>query len=285
MKIIDNFLFRNEFDLLEIRLSTHYDYVDQFVIVEGSHTFTRKYKGYNLLEQKDRYAQWWDKVKLIQLGEPPPMNTPMEVEHWSRNHFQTQWIDMSKDDVVVISDLDEILRPEALKFIRETDYDFYRLGMPFFNFKFNYLNTKGHTPWPSAKAFRGYFVEGMDGMRNVHSVPSGRQIELNHSGWHFSYLGDREWILEKMRSYSHPEDLTPEVEQNLHIETLISQGKDFGSRPGFEFCQVKLDNYFPRAITDNLSKYTDYILSDTDKSVLDYLPGNIPNILQGINNF
>lgn len=45
MKIIDNFLFRNEYNLLEIKLSTEYDQVDKFVIVESDYTFTGIYKG------------------------------------------------------------------------------------------------------------------------------------------------------------------------------------------------------------------------------------------------
>jgi hypothetical protein len=236
------------------------------------------YKGYNLPSQMERYAPWWDKVRYVQVGKGPE-GKPFDREHWIRNHFQSTWEGMGKDDVVVITDLDEILRPEAYQFIKDTDYDHYKLGMPFFNFKLNYLNIKGHTPWPLVKAFRGYFKEGYDGMRDIHEVPNGRTIELDHCGWHFSYLGDRDWILEKMRSYSHPEDLTPEVERNLQIDTLISQGKDFASRPKFEFTPVKMDNYFPKVVLDNLSKYQHLILPDVEKSVSDYFPGSWPKII------
>ena len=65
VKIIDNFLFRNEYDLLEIRLRTHYKHVDQFVIVESDHTFTGIYKGFNLPKQLERYAPWKDKIRYI----------------------------------------------------------------------------------------------------------------------------------------------------------------------------------------------------------------------------
>jgi len=283
MKIINNFPFRNEFDLLEIRLSTEYDYVDQFTIVECDHTYTGIYKGFNLPEQMERYAPWWDKVRYVQVGKPPGLL--FDAEHWIRNHFQSTWDGLTKDDVVVINDCDELIRPETYKFIRETDYDFYRLGMPFFNFKFNYLNIQGHTPWPSVKAFRGYFVEGHDGMRNIPSVPGGRQIELDHAGWHFSYLGDTDWVLEKINSISHPENNTDSVRDNLNVDNLISQGKDFASRPGFVFCPVKLDEYFPKVILDNKSKYSNYILPNGDRSVSEHFSGDWPKVLSGINNF
>ena len=65
MKLVDNFLFRNEFDLLEIKLSTEYEEVDQFNIVESDYTFTGIYKGYNIPSQIERYSKWWDKVSYI----------------------------------------------------------------------------------------------------------------------------------------------------------------------------------------------------------------------------
>lgn len=39
MKIYDCSIFRNELDLLEIRLKELYNHVDHFVIVEATHTF------------------------------------------------------------------------------------------------------------------------------------------------------------------------------------------------------------------------------------------------------
>jgi len=39
MKIYDCFPFRNELDLLDLRLSEIYDHVDHFVIVEATSTF------------------------------------------------------------------------------------------------------------------------------------------------------------------------------------------------------------------------------------------------------
>jgi beta-1,4-mannosyl-glycoprotein beta-1,4-N-acetylglucosaminyltransferase len=43
-KIIDAFIFFQELDLLEIRLSYLYPYVDLFIIVEACQTFTAKTK-------------------------------------------------------------------------------------------------------------------------------------------------------------------------------------------------------------------------------------------------
>ena len=40
MKIIDSFIFYNEIDLLYYRLSILDEYVDKFILVESTHTFT-----------------------------------------------------------------------------------------------------------------------------------------------------------------------------------------------------------------------------------------------------
>lgn len=277
MKIVSNFTFFNEFDLLEIRLATEYDHVDQFVIVESDHTFTGLYKGYNIPTQLDRFAQWWDKVTYVQIGKSPYLD-PWETEYWSRAQFYPQWQGLTKDDVVIISDLDEIVRPEALQFIRNTDYDFYRLSMPFFCYKINNLNTVGHNPWPQVKAFRGYFLPDSNGMRLLNNgIPGGRSVELYHSGWHFSYLGGREKILEKIRSYAHTESNVPAVTDKIDVMSLINAGKCHWF-PEAVFTTVKVDDYFPAHIYNNIDKFSDYIVSGAEKTVAELIPGTIPEV-------
>ena len=41
------------------------------------------------------------------------------MERWSREQFRLKWSELSNNDVVIVSDLDEIIRPEALKFIKK----------------------------------------------------------------------------------------------------------------------------------------------------------------------
>ena len=52
-KIYDCFLFFNELDLLEIRLNVLNDYVDYFVLVEATQTFTNKDKPLYYKENKE----------------------------------------------------------------------------------------------------------------------------------------------------------------------------------------------------------------------------------------
>ena len=61
-KIIDCFIFYNELDMLEYRLSILYDVVDYFVICEASRTFVGKPKPYFYNENKERFSRYADKI-------------------------------------------------------------------------------------------------------------------------------------------------------------------------------------------------------------------------------
>ena len=58
VKVYDCFPYFNEELMLELRLNTHYDYVDYFIIVESTKTFTRKEKPLYFNEIKAKFAKF-----------------------------------------------------------------------------------------------------------------------------------------------------------------------------------------------------------------------------------
>ena len=62
MKIYDIFIFFNELDLLEIRLNILDLYVDYFVIVECTETFSGLVKPLYYKENKDLFKKWNHKI-------------------------------------------------------------------------------------------------------------------------------------------------------------------------------------------------------------------------------
>ena len=60
--IYDCFTFRDEFDMLEIRLRILDKVVDKFVICEADRTFTNQPKPFNFQEHQNRFKQWEDKI-------------------------------------------------------------------------------------------------------------------------------------------------------------------------------------------------------------------------------
>ena len=60
--IYDCFIFRDELDILEIRLNILNNVVDRFVICEANKTFTNQLKPYNFYNNSKRFEKFLDKI-------------------------------------------------------------------------------------------------------------------------------------------------------------------------------------------------------------------------------
>jgi len=272
MKIIDTIQFSNEYDILELRLKIMGDYIDKIVIIECDKTHSGMYKGFNLEKNLDRFSQWKDKIEYVKVTNQPTHQTAMENEGWQREFAVEGWKDVADDDVILISDCDEIFRPETLEFIKNTNYNWYGLYMPAFYFKFNYLDTKPnwhYKPW--GKAYRGIRTSPTR-MRYMgpNEIPGTTSIGLHHAGWHFGWLGNDEFVKYKLQSTAHTEINTPETLNGINIEKHIAEGRDHFRPENVTWTGVNLDSYFPDEVLNNREKYKDLILNDTGKSVQDY---------------
>jgi beta-1,4-mannosyl-glycoprotein beta-1,4-N-acetylglucosaminyltransferase len=143
------------------------------------------------------------------------------------------WNDLQTGDVLLISDCDEIIRPESISFIRNSSYDYYALMSPIFNFKFNYLNTSNeYTVWPVAYRYYPDVDYVPSGMRRVSNERDlfrhrfGEGILLHHAAWHFSSLGNDEFVKNKLKSFSHTEFNTSEYVDNVNIDKHIIENKN-----------------------------------------------------------
>lgn len=115
--------FKNEVDVLEIRLETIGEYVDRFVLAEA----TTDQRGYPrelvFLQHKERFEPWLDKIEYVVVEDMPPRDGPggdtheadVMRERWQRDALRRGMPDLRDDDLVYVSDLDEIPTPEALE--------------------------------------------------------------------------------------------------------------------------------------------------------------------------
>lgn len=117
MKVYDCFTFYNEFELLELRLKSLWDIVDYFVLVETDKNHTNEPKPFNFEEHKAEFKEFLPKIRHIKLS----VNIPhLEVGDWTIENAQRNCIvkgleDAAPDDLVFISDLDEIPYPDILQ--------------------------------------------------------------------------------------------------------------------------------------------------------------------------
>jgi len=282
MKIYDCFTFYNELDLLELRLTELYNYVDHFVIVEANTTFTNKPKNYMYEKAKARFARFSDKIIHVKV-EKMPMNS----DAWVNDRFQRDQIfrgieSANPNDLIIVSDLDEIIRPEAVEYMKNSTNTMFPIRMPLFNFKFNYMRTK----------VESYVVWGMAGRRHLfdHIKPDAfRAIRfqyfdapykdvqgdvemIEHGGWHFGYMGDNDWLKDKAQSFAHQEINYPEFVNNIDLEKSIANRMHWGNFGEERYSIVELNDYFPKEVVNNKQKYSKWILDEVEGQALDFLP-------------
>lgn len=281
-KIYDCFTFYNELDLLELRLRELYNIVDHFVIVESNQTFTNKLKPFIFKENQNRFLQWMDKIIHIQVEDMPGSVNPWDNEFFQRDAILRGLADSAADDIVIVSDVDEIVRADAVKYIKQSSNSIFALRMTLHNFKFNYIkiNPDRYNVWAMAGQ-RRYFDEitpnkFRDMRWQFMNVPyqwsnDGCEV-IEHGGWHFGYMGDRNWLIDKAQSFSHQEANTPEFLAQIDPNASIAKRTSWKQDSADIHEIVKLDNYFPKELYTNPEKYQQWILPSSDITTFDLLP-------------
>lgn len=284
-KIYDCFPFRNEFDLLDLRLELLYDHVDYFVLVEANTTFTSIDKPFYFEENKSKYEKYLDKIIHVKVQDMPRNTDPWVNDCFQRNALFRGVQNADANDIIIIEDADEILRPEVVKSLRTETRNYFAFRTPYFNFKFNYMlveNPEYYCVWTMAcrkNILETVFFAQPDFLRlqrfQYNALPfnfENNQIKVyEHAGWHFSYLGDTAWVKHKLKSFAHSEFSGPETLEFVNVEKSIKNSIGFNPNGREKFQAVCLDEYFPSVIKN---RYSDFIIEGHDEfpSITSFLP-------------
>ncbi|MDV0443585.1 hypothetical protein [Methanorbis rubei] len=268
--IYDCFSFFNELDLLELRLETLDQIIDKFVLVEATKTHSNIDKPLYFDENKERFEKWNDKIIHIIVNEYPEYRTSWTYENYQRNCIMEGLKTCNADDIVIISDIDEIPRPDSILEAAATP-GIKCLEMKMYYYYLNYLNYTNPN-WSAVKVLRyNEFKKDIDCQYssflleelNEGNTPTKirhyqTSLKIREAGWHFSYLGGLDKIIYKITSFSHQElNKTKYLEKNV-LERKIKEGKDLYNRPD-RYMSVPIDSTFPEPIYNNLKKYENYI--------------------------
>ncbi len=265
-KIIDAFMFFNEIDVLELRLSELYDAVDYFVIVESNerHGGEAKKPAY-IADNWQRFEKFAKKIRYTLLPNLLPTFTPSAKCTWARENYHRNMIMpevlkvAAADDLVILSDCDEVPRASAvtanldLKVMK-------RLNLDFFYYNVNrYLgNWCRSTIGPLAA-----YVEhgGLQAVRNTTGRYSWDAID--NAGWHFSFFGDVARLREKSESFAeHGEDWGKRLVNHSDDQIVrdVLSGRDIfhrtqeGMDRTFEYRETT-DQRLPSHFLSNLEQY------------------------------
>jgi len=280
MKVYDCFTFFNELDLLEVRLQELYDVVDYFVIAEANMSHSGNPKEYYLLDNWDRFKLWHDKMRRIAVDDFPVTNNSWVREKFQRDALARGLHDMAPEDIVIVSDLDEIPRGAVIELIKEDEnnYERYILECPLYRYRFNYMKWHEVIVNHTIIVTRGRAFTNPEKERDfthdwLPKPPNADYTLVDHGGWHFSYLGDDENAKHKLRNFAHTEQNVPEIVDVFDINRMIRNkcGPNEARYPE-KFEYVQMDDYFPKCVTDNLEKYQHLIIPDAQFKTSDFYP-------------
>lgn len=208
--IIDSFVFNNELEVLEIRLSELYNHVDKFILVEASKTQTRLNKPFYFEENKNRFSRYLDKIVHVKLED---FKSGGEAD-WSMENFQRESIGvgldmihkkdkLSAEDIIMISDVDEVPRGDILDevFLKvNSGTDVLSLNHYFCSY---FLNL-----FAPSRNWYGTVVSKLDVLQRVpiqylRSVKDSL-FHIENAGWHFSGVGGMSRLLAKYHACIEP---------------------------------------------------------------------------------
>jgi len=110
----DCFIFWKELDLLDLRLHELADVVDYFVLAEATHTFSGQPKPLHFAEHRERFAAFEEKIIHVVVDDLLSQPDPWTREYHQRNSLLRPLLHCEPDDVIIISDADEIPRADLV---------------------------------------------------------------------------------------------------------------------------------------------------------------------------
>ena len=251
-KIVDVFPFFDEFMLLQLKLEEMADWVDHFVILESTQTFTGRPKPLHFQERQDEFARFADKIVYVPVEFPSYVDTPWAREFYQRDAALPTLVELcGEDDLVLVTDVDEILRREAIEGFNKP---FAIFEMPTYAYYFNLLQVQ-EARFVRGAVWRAKHLQqiGLSTAR-LELLSRSKKHRLPDAGWHFTSIRDAADLPTKFASYSHTNRarLTPGYFQAL-MERIRA-----GEEPGLVRCE--LDDHFPQALLRGRERLKAFLL-------------------------
>ena len=222
--LVDTFMFYNELDVLELRLTILDEYVDRFVLVEAEVNHVGGPKELFFQKNKERFAKWLPKIEhvIVRADEAPSDKNP-----WSREKYQRECIlrgleGIPEKSLIMVSDVDEIPDLRVIPYNNLT-HPITAVHMWMYHYSLDYLFTG--EPWIGTvmTTIEIFKKTGPNSLRDSR----WRFPVFKYSGWHLSSFGDEKHVLNKMKTFAHALDNNDhkhlQTEENIKI--WIQEGK------------------------------------------------------------
>ena len=297
MKIFDCFMFYDEELLLDLRLNILDKHIDFFVIVESKYFHNGKQR--QLKFDINKYKKFESKIiYIIHENEPAGIykiekedNETIKShklitnahlrENDQRNHISKGLNNATDNDLILISDVDEIPNFESIK-LEKIKNQIIMFEQNIFYYKLNrYLP---NFIWYGTKGCKKKHLKSPQWLRNIKSkrflfwrldvlFSDTKYINkyfVNNGGWHFSNLKNADELELKLKSYLHHRDYELEglgikkinelIKNNLTIYDMFGDktSKKYGDDKRKKLEKYKFDN-LPEFIKQNKNRLKDWI--------------------------
>tara|TARA_E500000178_G_C16971553_1_gene731178 strand:- start:798 stop:1619 length:822 start_codon:yes stop_codon:yes gene_type:complete len=270
-KLFDCFSYWDEDLLLDLRLHILNEYIDFFVIVEGNKTWQNNPK--KLQFDIKKFNKFEKKIIYIPVEDMPEGDNPWLRENFQRNCISRGLKNADENDLILVSDLDEIPNPKNLNlFKKKMKYAVFQ--QLHFYYKLN-LHSQMNPHWYGSRICVKKYLKNPQWLRGLKfkKRPFWRidKLRLNNiienGGWHFCNLKKPEQLLHKYKNlcetndpYIFKEKINQKYLDINNIKKFINEGKDIIGRND-RFKAVALDNKFPDYLISNVKNYSDWLIS------------------------
>lgn len=268
-KIYDLVLMSTELDLLEIRLHTLSDYVDYFVIIESPTTFTGKPKPLHLQDNWNLFKDFHHKIIYRVVEDPIKSPRIWDHEDYFRNALFTAVFpglegtaqEANPGDVLVVSDMDEIIRPGVMLLLRLCDVPTrLTLRTQFYYYSFQWRHRGPQWAHPDVTIYRGPDTIMPNDLRQGLLESGWAPIAAMHrwldratlwnAGWHcsscFATVAE---MHTKMHSFSHQGWNTAENRDSRTLIERVRHGLDLFGRADELYDRIEDNKDVPTYIT------------------------------------
>ena len=271
MNLYDCCMYFDEDLVLDFRLNILKDHVNNFVIAEATKDHTGKDKKLNF--NINNFSKFKDRITYL-IVDDLPMNIRSFKKNWPVHHLRDQhqrnsiargFKNYSDDDLIMISDIDEIPDPKKISEFKITN-KYACFMQKNFQSKLNLQNITNKY-WMGTKICQKKYLKSPQWLRNIKTKkrpfwkfykPKEPQL-IHDGGWHFSFLKKPDSIAKKIKAYSHQEFYKDEFVDENKIALRIKNNQDLFDR-NIKYKKVEIDKSFPDYIFNNIKMFQEWII-------------------------
>mgnify|MGYP001468236969 CR=1 FL=1 len=293
MKIFDCSMYFDEDMLLDVRLNILDKYVDKFIIVESKYLHSGKEKTLNF--NIKNFTKYKNKIEYLVLNENPKnieliqnsdnnrakevkrLNNALRRENFQRNFIMKGLHEAEDEDLVLISDIDEIPELSQLKNIKKINMFVQKM----IYYKFNLMQPNMN--WCGTRACKKKYLISPQWLRNIKdksypfwrfdTIFSKKKFQninfIQNGGWHFTSIKSPKDIFYKLSNFLHHHEfeesgLTENDMKKMISEEVIlydhSVDKTLNKYTGNQKLVKINDNELPRYLIENKQKFFEWFV-------------------------